>query len=398
MATPKKKKRIRTKIHVKRQSQIAKDRLATCKAIVAQLGVSHKNPMFGQVYTTAMSGLLRGEEPDHIVGIMNASRLMKTVRGSETIKQPTLEAPPPKQPREPAKRINMADVIAYLAEKNSKKIALAAQQEVSSVPRRQAPRKLTHAGAITVKHENPRVYNIPNMKGADKILSDRDRARKLQAQQEPVKVPVVELVPELLPEALPEEVSVVPVVELLPEVVAEPEIIQEPQPEPQPEPITVKPEPGQRKEPAPVLMLPKRPKRAGHEVMVISRPDQADFSAAVRRNCFDHCVITGARLRQRTEAAHLTEHSAGGVDHYTNGLLLRVDLHRLFDAGVIAICPETLTVNVEPDALTDDPDLQQYHGKKIAELRRPIDPANLVERWEHFQCRLRMIELMKEFN
>lgn len=99
-------------------------------------------------------------------------------------------------------------------------------------------------------------------------------------------------------------------------------------------------------------------------------------------------MITGASLRRRTEAAHLVEHSAGGLDHWSNGLLLRIDLHRLFDDNVLAICPETLTVHVDPDAQAEDPDLQQYDGHVITGLCRPIDAANLVMRWERYQRRL----------
>lgn len=71
-------------------------------------------------------------------------------------------------------------------------------------------------------------------------------------------------------------------------------------------------------------------KRKGSKTTVETRPDQASFAEAVRNNCYDQCVITGSRLRQRTEAAHLMEHRNGGVDHYTNGLLLRHDIHDLF--------------------------------------------------------------------
>lgn len=279
-------------------------------------------------------------------------------------------------------RVNMADVIAYLKEKERKKFAatMPAQQADENAPlrRKGKPTSMKLAGAAS-KFGNPRTYDLPNMRSTEQILSERDRARKLRAQQEPVKAPVVEVVPE--------EVNVVPVVnpvpaiELVPEVAPEPETMQEPKSAPQRESIAVKPEPV----PAPVLTLSKRPKREGSEVTVISRPDQTEFSAAVRRNCFDRCVITGARLRQRTEAAHLVEHKTGGADHYTNGLLLRVDLHRLFDAGLLAICPEDLAVYVRADALADDPDLQQYHGKHIAELHHPIDPANLEARWTTFQ-------------
>jgi len=143
----------------------------------------------------------------------------------------------------------------------------------------------------------------------------------------------------------------------------------------------------------PSVVLQAHPKREGTATSVVTRPDQADFAAAVRRNCNDRCVITGASLRRRTEAAHLVEHSVGGVDHWSNGLLLRIDLHRLFDDNVIAVCPDTLTVHVDPDALADDPDLRQFDGHPIAGLRRQINPANLAKRWEQFQRRLSMIKL-----
>ncbi|WP_438437844.1 HNH endonuclease [Kluyvera sichuanensis] len=297
-------------------------------------------------------------------------------------------------------RVDMREVLAYLAKKNGTTYVPPAEREdvqpVDVVPRHKAPRTLTGAGAITTAHKNPRTYDLPNlqMKNPQVNKSGMVRAVKLVGARLPefrqylykhrdsglaADALAVRFMGMSKPPVVKAEPEKVPVVELVPEVV------QEPQPAPQPEPIAVKPEPVQRKEPAPVLTLPTRSKREGHEVTVTSRPDQADFAAAVRRNCFDRCVITGASLRQRTEAAHLVEHSAGGLDHYSNGLLLRVDLHRLFDAGIIAICPETLTVHVNPAALADDPDLQQYHSKPIAELRRAIDPANLVARWERFQ-------------
>ncbi|EHF4936955.1 HNH endonuclease [Enterobacter hormaechei] len=128
------------------------------------------------------------------------------------------------------------------------------------------------------------------------------------------------------------------------------------------------------------------PKREGSTSTVTTRPDQADFADAVRHNCFDRCVITGARTRYRTEAAHLVEHRRGGIDHYSNGLLLRIDIHRLFDENVLAIHPVTLTVHVDPAILIFDQDLQQYHSQPIATLRQPINTAFLITRWEKFQC------------
>ena len=173
------------------------------------------------------------------------------------------------------------------------------------------------------------------------------------------------------------------------------DVVRESQPAPQPALISVAIEQSSVSTLEPSVAALAHPKREGSATSVVTRPDQADFAAAVRHNCNNRCVITGASLRRRTEAAHLVEHSAGGLDHWSNGLLLRIDLHRLFDDNVLAICPETLTVHVDPQALVEDPDLQQYDGHVITGLCRPIDPANLVTRWERYQHRLNLFNLMK---
>lgn len=148
------------------------------------------------------------------------------------------------------------------------------------------------------------------------------------------------------------------------------------------EPVTVE---EHTKPAAPAVVLPTMSKRLGSEVTITSRPDQAGFAVSVRRNCYERCVITGVKLRQRTEAAHLVEHSAGGADHWSNGLLLRTDIHELFDSGLLAICPVTLVVHIRADALASDSDLIAYHGKRIADTRQPVNPAFLEARWAVFQ-------------
>ncbi|CAM6265518.1 TPA: HNH endonuclease [Klebsiella aerogenes] len=134
-----------------------------------------------------------------------------------------------------------------------------------------------------------------------------------------------------------------------------------------------------------VTEIPVRPKREGKKAEIITRPNQVEFTETVRLNCFNRCVISGARTRQRTEAAHLVEHCKDGIDHYTNGLLMRVDLHRLFDAGLLAINPETFTVHIDADVLADDSDLLQFEGKLIANTQRPVNPAYLLARWAKFR-------------
>jgi putative restriction endonuclease len=45
------------------------------------------------------------------------------------------------------------------------------------------------------------------------------------------------------------------------------------------------------------------------------------------------------------EAAHIVPYAKGGLHEVSNGLLLRSDLHRLFDLGFVTVTPE-LTVEV----------------------------------------------------
>lgn len=125
-------------------------------------------------------------------------------------------------------------------------------------------------------------------------------------------------------------------------------------------------------------------KREGEKVTITSRPDQAKFADSVGANCHYTCVVTGVKTRTRCEAAHIVEHNAGGVDHYTNGLWLRVDIHRLFDAGLCAIDPSTMMIYFNPKVMLDDPDLEKYHAKPISQPVRPINPDYLTARWTIF--------------
>jgi hypothetical protein len=49
------------------------------------------------------------------------------------------------------------------------------------------------------------------------------------------------------------------------------------------------------------------------------------------------CCITGANAVQVLDAAHIIPVSSKGSDTTKNGLLLRTDLHRLFDAGALGV-------------------------------------------------------------
>ncbi|GAB3173810.1 hypothetical protein GCM10027059_45500 [Myceligenerans halotolerans] len=55
------------------------------------------------------------------------------------------------------------------------------------------------------------------------------------------------------------------------------------------------------------------------------------MTAAYQRTC----ALTGNRITPALEAAHIVPMSAHGQPRVDNGLLVRSDVHRLFDLGYI---------------------------------------------------------------
>jgi putative restriction endonuclease len=49
------------------------------------------------------------------------------------------------------------------------------------------------------------------------------------------------------------------------------------------------------------------------------------------------CAVTGERTLPILDAAHIRPYGQGGEHDITNGLLLRTDIHRLFDLGYVTV-------------------------------------------------------------
>jgi putative restriction endonuclease len=72
------------------------------------------------------------------------------------------------------------------------------------------------------------------------------------------------------------------------------------------------------------------------------RKGQSAFRQLVLRNYNYRCCILGETVVQLLEAAHIQPYINKFSNHPQNGLCLRVDLHRLFDEGLISITSEHL--------------------------------------------------------
>jgi hypothetical protein len=88
------------------------------------------------------------------------------------------------------------------------------------------------------------------------------------------------------------------------------------------------------------------------------------------------------------EAAHISPYSGPSSSHASNGLLLRADIHTLFDCGLVAFDPKTREV-----VLADKLRGSDYACLARRVLQKPNNPAqqpsllSLEQRWEVF-CRV----------
>jgi hypothetical protein len=87
----------------------------------------------------------------------------------------------------------------------------------------------------------------------------------------------------------------------------------------------------------------------GHQyIRVRARLGQREFRKHLLSQCGRVCAITGPAPDSVLEAAHLYSFAGLGVHHEHGGLMLRRDIHRLFDRGDICINPGGLTIDLRP--------------------------------------------------
>ena len=120
---------------------------------------------------------------------------------------------------------------------------------------------------------------------------------------------------------------------------------------------------------------PEQTERQRKMAEILARPEQARFRKQIASRDGWRCAITGCLEPQALEAAHLHPVSWGGSDDAANGILLRADIHRLFDAGLLVIDPTTGAVSVA--ASVDDSGYRSLSGIIIS---TGADLANLERR------------------
>jgi hypothetical protein len=101
------------------------------------------------------------------------------------------------------------------------------------------------------------------------------------------------------------------------------------------------------------------------------RQGQAKFRAALMEAYEGRCAVTSCSASVVLEAAHIVPYRGPHSNRTDNGILLRSDIHTLFDLGRLWVEPGTLTINLSEDLR--DTEYWQYHGQK---LHSPADRAD----------------------
>ena len=127
--------------------------------------------------------------------------------------------------------------------------------------------------------------------------------------------------------------------------------------------------------------------RYGAEQIVKPRLGQGAFRVLVTEAYQRRCAITGERTLPVLHAAHIKPYSLDGPHAVSNGILLRQDLHTLFDRGYLTVT-EDYHVEVSRRIKEDYGNGRDYYalrGKQILEIPQSVQdrPAREYLRWHN---------------
>jgi putative restriction endonuclease len=126
--------------------------------------------------------------------------------------------------------------------------------------------------------------------------------------------------------------------------------------------------------------------RYGTPQLVAPRLGQGIFRVAVMDAYGRACAVTQEHSLPALEASHIQPYAKEGPHDVRNGVLLRADLHRLFDQGYVTITPE-YRLEVSPRLKEDYRNGRSYyplHGSTVSVPAAAADaPSVDFLRWHN---------------
>jgi hypothetical protein len=81
------------------------------------------------------------------------------------------------------------------------------------------------------------------------------------------------------------------------------------------------------------------------------------------------CAVTGSHTVPALDAAHIHPYGGKATNVVTNGMLLRTDIHKLFDLRLLAVDTTSMTQIVSP--VLEGTEYEQYHGTPLILPKHP---------------------------
>jgi len=132
--------------------------------------------------------------------------------------------------------------------------------------------------------------------------------------------------------------------------------------------------------------LPPNQPRFGTPTLITPRLGQGAFRIAVTEAYGRRCAITNGKVLPALDAAHIKPYGEGGDHTKSNGILLRKDIHSVFDAGYVTIKDDfTFSVSKKVrEVFNNGEEYLRLHGASVRRPERKGDwPDTDLLRWHN---------------
>jgi len=126
--------------------------------------------------------------------------------------------------------------------------------------------------------------------------------------------------------------------------------------------------------------------RYGEPVLVIPRLGQGAFRVAITDLYQRQCALTGGRVLPALDAAHIRPYAEEGTHTKSNGILLRKDIHSVFDAGYATIDTDYRFVVSDKvrDVFNNGEEYRRLHGSSVRVPTNPLErPDHSALQWHN---------------
>jgi putative restriction endonuclease len=126
--------------------------------------------------------------------------------------------------------------------------------------------------------------------------------------------------------------------------------------------------------------------RFGSPTLITPRLGQGAFRILVTEAYGRQCAITDGKVLPALDAAHIKPYGEGGLHIKSNGILLRKDIHSVFDAGYVTI-DEGFRFSVSKkvkEIFNNGEEYLRLHGKELRLPERMADRPDIdLLRWHN---------------